>query len=226
MGDVAGVWATAVAWSILAACTPAPQAVPAVTDKPASPSKAVDPATPPRDAGTDETLLAFEAVVRIDVEPGSKRLQAVWLERPDGERWIVAYRAEPWLVPFDGARVNVEGSRYSPGGQAVNAPHFRLDTLTVADEADATFASLGAEQTMSGRFVDDVGAPGTKLEGEHWPEFASADGKSYQLANRPEALVFETAVRITAREMQYSKFTAHRGGPMIWVLAIDGKPTG
>ena len=177
------------------------------------------------DDDDDDEVITFEAIVRVDSEPGSKKLQAVWLERTDGERWIVAYRAEPWLVPFADKAVEVTGGRYIPGGQAVRATHFRVDSLRVTDDKDAgLFESLGAEQTMTGRFAEQVGTVGAKDEGERYPTFTSDAGTSYELANRPDALALGTKVKVRAREMQYSKFAAHRGGPMVWVIDIDDGP--
>lgn len=216
----------ALALALILGCAP-PPASPAAGNPPAKVEKA-EPRTAPEQrpiADDDDEVITFPAIVRVDAEPGAKKLQGVWLERGDGERWIVAYRAEPWLAPFTDKAVEVSGGRYIPGGQAVKATHFRVDSLRVTDEKNpGLFESLGPEQTMTGTFAEQVGTVGAKDEGERYPTFASDAGDSFQLANRPDGLAYGTKVKVRAREMQYSKFAAHRGGPMIWVIEIDGGP--
>jgi hypothetical protein len=219
----------AASFVVLLACSPPPPPTkvdgtpPAKTEAPA-PKPAPEQRTAVAD--DDDEVMTFDAIVRVDAEPGSKKLQGVWLERGDGERWIVAYRAEPWLVPFADKKVSVTGGRYIPGGQAVKATHFRLDALRTTDDGDpGLFESLGAEQEMTGELSERSGTVGAKDEGERYPVFTSDAGNAFELANRPDGLVYGKRVKVRVREMQYSKFAAHRGGPMVWVIAIDGKST-
>ncbi len=198
-----------------AACTTTPPVVPIATAPAPIPAPAPTPA--------DDGLLAFDAVVQIDPAPSGKNLQAVWLERGDGARFIAAYRPEAWLRPFDGARVSVTGRTWSPEGQAVRATHLRIETLRRIDAPeDAELVAVGPERTLPGRFVQSVGEPGTKGEGESYVTFAPTIGGSYLLANQPAALRFDVEVEITAREAELSRFAARRGGPTLWVLGIDG----
>jgi len=205
-------------WLVGAGCTSTPPAPPNVTPPPA-PETAAEPAGDPADEG----LLAFDAVVRIDAAPAAEGLQMVWLERADGARLVAADRPEAWLRPFDGARVRVSGRTWSPEGGSGRATHLRIDTLLRLDAPEgAELVRLGPERTLPGRFVQSVGEPGTKGEGESYVTFAPTIGGSYLLANHPAALRFEVEVEITAREAELSRFAAHRGGPMLWVLGIDG----
>lgn len=206
--------------SSLVGCTASSPQSPAGAGAPVEAPTAAPAPTP-----TAADALAFEATVRIDAEPGGKKLQGVWLERDDGERWIAAYRPEAWLVPFDGKRVRVTGARYTPKGQAVSSEHFRIATLeATGDGLTAGIVSVGAEVTMKGRFSEVVGEAGTKSEGERWSSFTSAGGESFALANTPEGLVTGVDVEVVARPAEYSKYAAHRGGPMIWVISIAGGP--
>ncbi len=178
--------------------------------------------TPKSEPPADDGVLELEATVRIDAGASAKRLDAVWLELGDGERWFVAYRREGWLAGFANRRVRVTGSRHAPAGHAVVATHFRIDTLVKLNELDGGHhASVGPEATLTGSFVERVGEVGTKLEGERYPMFTTAAGAVYALANRPEGMTWGASVTVRAREMTYSKFVAHGSGPMIWVLAIE-----
>ncbi|MFT3775729.1 MAG: hypothetical protein QM820_61060 [Minicystis sp.] len=170
----------------------------------------------------DDRLERFEAVVRVDAQPQDKKFQGVWLERGDGEKWVVAYRPEGWLRGFEGKRVSVAGERYEPQGQAIMATHFRVHTIRVLDEraVDAPFfVEVGPERKMAGRFVERVGEKGTKLEGEKYTVFEADDGVAYGLANAVEATA-GVRVRVRARPVVVSPFVARRGGPSLWILDV------
>lgn len=197
-----------------AACGPASSTDPT----PPEPQPATAPAQQP-------AAESFEATVEIDANPGRKGEQCVRLVRDDGERWIVTYRPEAWLQPFAHKRVRVTGERYTPPGQALMAPHYRLRTIALLESqlmrSDALLASAGEEQTLTGAFSQKVGEPGTKLEGEPYTVFTTADGRAYLLANEPEGARPGETQTIHAREVELSPYMARRGGPTLWVLAID-----
>lgn len=211
----------------LVACTP-PSAPPAASGNPPAAVEKREPPPPVEHsnaADDDDEVITFPAIVRVDAEPGSKKLQAVWLERGDGERWIVAYRPEPWLVAFADKPVEVSGGRYIPGGQAVKATHFRIDTLRITDDKElGLFESVGPERTMTGIFAERTGTVGAKDEGERYPVFDNGEA-AYELANRPDPLPLGSTVKVRVRETKYSKFAAHRDGPLVWVLEVDGVRT-
>lgn len=166
----------------------------------------------------------FNAVVRIDAQPGGKKFQGVWLERDDGERWVAAYRPEPWLKEFEGRRVRVTGWVYQPQGQAISATHFRIETLRLAGPeaaADAQVVAVLAERRLSGTFQNRVGEPGTKLTGESYGVFAADDGVVYLLANDPEDGRPGRAASVRARVVELSPYVAHRGGTYLWVLKVE-----
>ena len=165
------------------------------------------------------TALEFSATVRIDPRSSSKRLQGVWLERADGTRWLIDYRARDCWRPLEDIAVTTIGERYEPQGQAISAPHFRvsmLQVLTVTPEA--TVVAVGPEQVMTGTLQTSAGAPGTKSEGSTWMVFQNADGPSGPLYN-PSALGSLTgAVTLTVREVELSPFSTHIGGPQFCIL--------
>ncbi|MCY1009770.1 hypothetical protein OV079_30250 [Nannocystis pusilla] len=174
---------------------------------------------PPEKPVADE----FTATVRVDAEPGDKKFQGVWLERDDGVRWVVAYRPEPWLAAFEGQRVQVTGAVYQPEGQAILAPHFRVETLRLAPGAttDAPFVAVLAERRLAGTFQERVGGPGTKLEGERYLVFEADDGTAYLLANAPAGGDSGRAATVKARVIEMSPYVARRGGPYLWVLDVE-----
>lgn len=161
----------------------------------------------------------FEAKVVIDPSPGAKKFQGVWLERDDGQRWLIDYRARPYWTPFAEARVEVSGARYMPDGQAVTAVHFRLDTLRIVEPTpDHHLVRLGPKRQLTGRFVEVVGGPGTKSEARTMTLFA-ADGVRYFLANHEET--FQGSGTATVRETALSPFVAHLMGPRLWVVSFE-----
>ncbi|MBX7078655.1 MAG: hypothetical protein K1X88_05660 [Nannocystaceae bacterium] len=177
--------------------------------------------TPPSAAAR---TLDFEATVTVATEVGGKKEQPVWLVSGDGQRRIVAYRPEPWFAAFDGHRVHVTASPWTPKGQALSGEHVRIETLELAasdpQPERARYTSLGPEQTLRGRFVEHTGAPGTKSEGERSTRFVAQDGTAYQLANVPEGVTTEVNTSIRVRTTTVSRFAAHEDGPTIWVLAV------
>ena len=167
---------------------------------------------------------AFEAVLQIEAKPGEKRLQGVWLERADGQRWIIAYRAEPCWRPFAGRRVRARGETYQPEGQAVLATHFRVRALELVDpkaEPMAELIALGDEQVLSGSFQQMTWPAGSKLEGESQLVFERSDGTRYFLSGVPQAApAAGQRVEVRAREATPSPYMAHPGGPHLFVLEV------
>jgi hypothetical protein len=204
-----------------------------------APKSAPDPATPVQGAPAAPVVQApatkeapvddgFEAVVRIDEKPGGKKFQGVWLERPDGERWVVAYRPEEWLRSFEGRTVRVTGETYQPKGQAISATHYRVRTLQVADKkgGHGPLFGMGPEQTLRGKFKQKKVPRGAKNEGDLYWTFVAADGADYMLEHIPEGVVDGAAVEIVARAVEPDwSYMARRGGDYLWVLAVESPAT-
>jgi hypothetical protein len=204
------------------ACTPArPEPGPS---EPAPPPVKTPPRMDP--ATTDTNLEELDAIVEIDEKPGGKKFQGVWLVQDGGERWVISYRAEPWLREFEGLRVHARGERYTPEGQAINATHFRLAEMRVIDPQArlSLFVEVGPERTLTGVIREEVGAPGTKSEGERWHVLDSESDGRFMLVNTPEGIVLEQRIAVRARSIVFSPFVAHRGGPALWVLDVDRDP--
>jgi hypothetical protein len=187
-----------------------------------APSKAVSPPIEHRDS-TPPTDDSFVARLVIDAEPGGKRFQGVWLEH-GGERWVVDYRATGVWKPFDGLDVRVTGERWTPDprAQAIQAPHFKVARLEVADRKQAKrFFAIGPEREVTGSFVSVAGEPGSKSEGSTIHYFETED-RRYEIAGGEPGSGRSTA---TVRDVEINPaWAATRGGPFIWVLdhrAID-----
>lgn len=74
------------------------------------------------------------ATVRVDAQPAGKKFQGVWLELADGARWVIDYRPRlPWRS-FADREVLVTGGCYEPFGQAITAPHVRVDRMRFAED--------------------------------------------------------------------------------------------
>lgn len=167
----------------------------------------------------------FEAVVRVDAKPGGKKFQGVWLERADGERWVVAYRPEAWLRVFEDQKVRVIGETYEPPGQRISATHFRITTLRTVERGRGPLLAVGPEQTFTGNFKRVAGGAGTKSEGSSWWTFVAADGATHEIEGTPEKaeIVEGKAVTITARRVEPDmSYTARRGAESwLWVVRVD-----
>jgi hypothetical protein len=163
----------------------------------------------------------MRATLRIDTEVGPRRFQGVWLENGD-KQWLVAYRAWDLWTPFDGLEVDVTGHCYEPFGEAVMKTHFAIETLAVADrKTSRRFHGIGPEQTLTGSFVSETGAPGTKLEGSTLAYF-EADGKRRELAGGKTGTGAATIIaRVVDINLAYQATT---GGEQLWV--VDTNPPG
>jgi hypothetical protein len=180
------------------------------------------PPVPMKNESTQQET--FRATVRIDAQPAGKMFQGVWLERSDGERWLIAYRPWEYWTPFQDKQVDVTGERYQPEGQSVSAVHFRLDRLTIDTAAMTSLVRVERERGLTGVFlVDKGGPPGSKMAGYATSYFRSDDGERFLLANAPQVTP-GTPVRITAREVELSPFSAHQGGRHLWVIDVLPRP--
>jgi hypothetical protein len=160
---------------------------------------------------------SFVARLTIDAEPGGKRFQGVWLEH-GGERWVVDYRATGIWQPFDGLEVRVTGEKWSPDprAQAIQAQHFKVARLEVADRKQAQrFFAIGPEREVTGRFVAVGGEPGTKSEGSTIHYF-EADGRRFEIAGGDHGDGPATA---TIRDVEINPaWAATRGGAFVWII--------
>lgn len=161
---------------------------------------------------------SFVATLEIDAQPGGKRFQGVWLVHA-GERWVVDYRANGYWRPFEGLSVRVTGQRWSPDprAQAIQAPHFRVARLEVADRKQAKrFFAIGPERELSGTFAHKRGDAGTKSEGEDIA-YLDAEGQRFEVLGG-EA-VSGRAIAIVRDVEVNPAWAATRGGPFVWIIA-------
>lgn len=206
----------------MAACQPStPRPADGDRDAPSSSVRPDEPAPAAEPEGA-QAPERFEATLRIDPEPGAKQFQGVWVERDDGQRWVVDYRARGWWMPFDGRRVRVSGRRYEPRGEAITATHFRVHELALVapkGEPIAILTEVHEEQELEGVFEVETWPAGTKLAGERDLVFVATGGERYRLANDPGSTIEDgRSVRIVAREVVMSPFVAHVGGRHLWLI--------
>ncbi|MBL9103247.1 MAG: hypothetical protein JNL82_20040 [Myxococcales bacterium] len=180
--------------------------------------------TPPADARGEppkEAPVEFEAVVRSDARPSGKKFQGVWLERADGERWVVAYRPQAWLRSFEGRAVRVTGETWEPEGQRVTATHFRVATLKVERRGEGPILAVGPEETLTGALRQATAPAGSKAEGSTWWVFATGEAE-YEVEGAPDGVELAAGpatlvVRKVEPDMSYA---ARRGGPSLWIVAV------
>lgn len=167
----------------------------------------------------------FTATVRIDAQPGGKRFQGVWLERDDGERWVIDYRPRDCWRPLEDLQVHAIGSTYTPPGQAITATHFEVSMLTVIDPSpEARLVAVGPEKTLSGTVLTESGSAGSKSEGSSWLVFRSEDGVSRTLYNPSMLGTLTGSVTLTGRSVELSPYAAHIAGPQLCILTVRSTP--
>lgn len=167
--------------------------------------------------------LAFDGVVRAsdDVRTVGKTFRGAWIERDDGERWVIDYDPDSPFRALRDTRVHVEGERYVPDHQALVGPHFRVQKLT-AQDARAALSSVGPRVRLRGHFDDVPGEKGSLSEGETIHRFVDASGRAFFLARAPEGTHgLGGACEIDAYEVEIGPSTQHLGGPTLWILRVD-----
>jgi len=167
----------------------------------------------------------MHATLTIDVAPGAKKFQGVWLVHGDGTRWVVDYRARQLWSWFADREVIVTGETYAPQGQAINAVHFRVETLrfAAATMGLGPYRAMGPELELAGTFARDSGTPGSKAAGSSWPVFVGDDGTRYHVVGDDTLeLRSASAVRVKARVLDPDmSYTARMSGPDLWIVSID-----
>ena len=160
---------------------------------------------------------SFVATLTIDAAPGGKRFQGVWLHR-GGEELVVDYRARDFWRPFEGLEVRVTGERWTPDprAQAIQAQHFRVARLEVAERTQAKrFFAIGPERELAGRFVTVAGEPGSKSEGSSVVSFETEGGR-FEVAGGE---IERDATSAIVRDVEINPaWAATRGGPFVWIL--------
>ena len=166
-------------------------------------------------------LESFHATLRIDDKAGHKGFQGVWLERQDGKRLLIADRAYGYWKPFAGHQVEVTGERHEPAGEAVMAEHFRVHTLRIDPGKMTSLVRVEAERVIEGKLEERTMEPGTKLAGEKYTYFVSADGTAYLPANalneRPPC---GKSLKVKARPVELTPFETRLGGPYLWIIEV------
>lgn len=151
-----------------------------------------------------------------------KRFIGVQLEADDGKRWVLCYGHDEVLESFDGKRVAVEGRSYVPQHQALVAPHVEV-TRVAADRADTSLSHVSAGElvALEGAFEERVMPEGTKLAGEHILYFVAHDGRRFLALTRRPWPALGAPTKAHVRTVEASPFTAHLGGPTVWVYRVE-----
>ena len=166
-----------------------------------------------------QTPQTFEATLRIDASSGSKQFQGVWLERDDGERWVIDYRPRDCWRPLEDQRVHATGHTYTPRGQSISATHFEVELLRlITPRPEARLVAVGAKRTLTGSLQRETGMVGSKSEGSSWTVFQTHEGARWALYN-PSAVGTRTGpMTLIGRMVELSPYSTHRAGPQLWVL--------
>ena len=187
-----------------------------------SPGKPVSPPPPieHHDAVAAPAEDRFVAHLTIDAQPSGKKFQGVWLAH-GGEKLVVDYRAREFWKSFEGLDVRVTGKRWSPDprAQAIDAQHFQVARLEVADRTQAKrFFAIGPEREVTGNFVHKLGDPGTKSEGSSPLYFEQTDGTRYEVIGGEDGSGSGTVV---VRDVEINPaWAATTGGPFVWILEV------
>lgn len=97
----------------------------------------------------------------------------------------------------------------------------RVQTVMLADpKDDAELIEIHGLEKMSGRFVERTFPEGTKNAGEKATYFVGDSSGDFALANAVENLQLDKSVHIEAHRVQLSKFSAHTGGPHLWIVRV------
>jgi len=172
-------------------------------------------------AGPVETGRGVLRVRDADPARSGKQFIGAELERDDGERWVLDYGREPLWQAFDGRRVEIDGRRYQPEGQALIATHFRVETLRVAGSRDGALLGFGPERQLEGSFLGHTVELGSKAEGMRVVEFVEASGARWMLERTPSTPPEGRAVAIRARRVEPNwSWAARMGGEYLWVLEV------
>lgn len=167
----------------------------------------------------------LHATLRIDPAPGPKKFQGVWLVHTDSTRWVVDYRARQLWTWFADRDVVATGETYTPEGQAINAVHFRIDTLRFATPrmGHGPYLTMGPMLVRPGRFDTESAPPGSKAAGSSWPVFIGDDGRHYNVVGDDKLeLPSSGAVHVKARELEPDmSYVARTNGPDLWIVSID-----
>jgi hypothetical protein len=160
----------------------------------------------------------------MDAAPSGKKFQGVWLEMPNGKRWVIDYRPRELWKSFVDADVLVTGECYEPFGQAIMSPHFRVDRMRFAAPRRGTgpLLELGAEVEMHGELSERGYPAGSKLEGSSELVFHGRGSQTYGIAGASTKLEpRDTPMKILAREVTPDlSYTAQTGGPKLWILDV------
>ena len=179
------------------------------------------------DSLDDRAEQRLAGVLRVDTEPGSKRLQAVALVPSDGsEAVVLSYRAPAFWQSLNGRTALVYGrpEQPDPRAQAVVAPHFAWTRVELADrlDPDAAWVSVGRLEAVKGRVEVRAGDPGTKSEGSSWTVIAAE--RALRVAN-PDGLEVGAEVELLGHLLEPSPVRTGMGGPELWwVEKVGQKP--
>jgi len=185
-----------------------------------SPSPHVSPPEPPEPTPSTPSVPSGQrGTLRIAPKMNPDRFYGVWLERADGSRWIVDYRARALWTSFADREVVVTGECYQPKGHAILGTHFRILTLRPLDPAagQGPYLAIGPERALRGELARVAAPPGSKLAGSSRLVFKADDGTTYNaLVEREPALGRTTLYgRVVEPDMSHH---ARMSGPDLWIV--------
>lgn len=181
-----------------------------------------------------EGAVRFEGVVRV-AHPKDKERRMVFagvtIERSGVDKEgrpemavVVQYASDPVWDALDGLRIKAVGVPYDPIGRSIGGEHMHIQEVAVVDpKPENQIIGFGRATTRVGSLTREAGEAGTKSQGSSRLLWTDKGGGRYEVAFTPKredalaGLVGKPDVSVIAREVQLSKFSAHSGGPFLWI---------
>lgn len=181
-----------------------------------------------------EGAVRFEGVVRVAHPKDKERRMSfagVTVERSGVDKEgrpemavVVQYVSDPVWDALDGLRINAMGVPYQPMGRSIGGEHMRIEEVRVVDpKPENLVVGFGRATTRIGALTREAGAVGSKSQGSSALVWTDKGGARYEVAFTPKGedalagLVGKPDASVIAREVQLSKFSAHTGGPFLWI---------
>jgi len=181
----------------------------------------VSPVEPPKPKPAPSSHAPSEqrGTLRVAPEQNATRFYGVWLERQDGSRWVIDYRARALWKWFADREVLITGECYAPEGHAIRATHFRVLTLRPVEPklGLGPYLLIGPEQEFRGEVTSIAAPPGSKLAGSSRTVFKADDGTTYNIAGEQVPKLGPATLHARVLEPDMSHH-ARTDGPDLWIV--------
>jgi hypothetical protein len=172
-------------------------------------------APPPKQ---DEAHVTITGIVKILPEDPRHKVTPVEIVEDDGKTWLAEYIADDLWKEFDGRRIVAEAVKYMPPGQAIMLPHVHVEKWhVVKPKIGDDIVDVGPLRKLHGKFGKNPAPPDSKAALSTSPHFFEDGGESYPIAHGTPGEIGKP-IEIQGRLVELSPFSAHVGGPHLWIL--------